>query len=148
LTEQLSIGATLGLGISQVDLEGPYFLQGPSLLAGTPTLVDLHGTGVTPVWSVGLQYQVMEGTTVGATYLSASRIELDGNTRVTLPGALGSSNYDSELRIEWPESVGVGIRQELCPCQTLSADLIWFGWSSAFDEFRLRLRHPSNPFFP
>jgi long-chain fatty acid transport protein len=148
LTDRLSVGATFGLGISHAEFEGPYFLQGPGLFAGTPTLMDLKGTGVTPVWSLGLQYQLTESTTIGATYLSASRVELEGDTQVTLPGPMGSASYESELEVEWPQSVGIGIRQQLGPCQAVSADLIWFGWSSAFDQFQLGLQDPSNPFFP
>jgi long-subunit fatty acid transport protein len=30
----------------------------------------------------------------------------------------------------------------------VSADVVWFGWSSAFDDFGMRLRNPTNPFFP
>ncbi len=141
------MGGTFGLGYSQVEFEGPYFLQGPTL-PGTPTLVNVHGRGVTPVWSMALQYQLTCTTTVGATYLSASRFDLEGETRVDLPFGLGSTIYDSELEIEWPQSAGVGVRQQLGPYETLSADVIWFGWSGAFDEAGLRLRNSSNPGFP
>jgi long-subunit fatty acid transport protein len=143
LTDRLSVGGTFGVGVSHAELEGPYFLQGPTL-PGTPTLMNLHGTGATPVWSVALQYALTDTTTLGATYLSSSRFELEGETRVVLPFGAGNLIYDSELEIEWPQSVGVGVRQQLDCCQTVSADVIWFNWSDAFDEFQLNLRNPST----
>jgi long-subunit fatty acid transport protein len=146
LNDNLSIGGTFGVGVSHVEFEGPYTLQGPAL-PGVPTLVDVHGSGATPVWSLGLQYLLTDSTTVGVTYLSASHFELQGNARVTIPG-LPTFEYDSVLEMEWPQSVGVGIRHQLSPDQALSADVIWFDWSGAFDQLELRLRNPANPFFP
>jgi long-chain fatty acid transport protein len=147
VSDRLSVGGTFGLGVCYASLEGPYFLQGPSPLAGIPTLLNAHGTGATPVWSAGLQYELTECTTLGATYQSASDFDLGGNTRVTVPG-LGSSSYDSTLHVKWPQSVGVGVRQQLSSTQTLSADAIWFDWSHSFDQFEMTLSNPTNPFFP
>ncbi len=44
VTDRLSIGATLGLGLSYAELEGPYFLQGPTL-PGPLTLLRTHNEG-------------------------------------------------------------------------------------------------------
>lgn len=147
VAENLSVGGTFGVGISHAELEGPYFLQGPSALAGTPTLLDTQGTGATPVWSLGLQYLLSESTTFGASYTSASAFDLEGNTRVTVPG-LGSTTYDSTLEVTWPQSFGAGIRHELNCCSTISADAVWYDWSGAFDAFDMTLTSPSNPLFP
>jgi long-chain fatty acid transport protein len=143
VTDRLSVGGTFGVGISHAELEGPYFLQGPSL-PGFPTLMDMRGTGATPVWSVGLQYQLTDTTTVGATYLSDSRFTLDGNTDVSIPG-FGDFAYDSQLKMSWPQSVAVGVRQEVGQFSTVSVDVIWYNWSQAFDEFRMTLTNPLNP---
>ena len=147
LTENLTVGGTFGVGISHVEFEGPYTLNGPTL-PGVPTLMDVRGTGAAPVWSVGLQYLLTEQTTIGVTYLSASQFKLNGTTLVTLPGPPGFTSYDSDLHITWPESLGVGVRHQLDPFQAISADVIWFGWSSAFDQIELVLQNPTNPFFP
>ena len=147
LTDRLSLGGTFGVGISHAELEGPYFLQGPSPLAGTPTLLDTQGTGATPVWSLGLQYELTPATTLGLTYISDSTFTLRGNTRVEVP-FLGSTRYDSELHVTWPQSVGLGARHAFCPHRVVSADLIWYGWQSAFDDFGIRLRDSTNPYFP
>jgi long-chain fatty acid transport protein len=144
VTDRLSVGATLGVGISHVELEGPYFLQGPSPLAGLPTMLDIRGTGAALVWSFGLQYALTEATTVGATYQSESRFHLDGVANVDVTGlGLGRSSYKARTDITWPESVGLGVRHELCPHRILSADVIWYNWSQAFDQLGIHLTEPS-----
>lgn len=147
LTDRLSVGATLGVGVSHVEIEGPYFIQGPSLLAGTPTLMDVQATGATPVYSFGLQYDLTDRTTVGLCYQSESRFELHGSTRVSVP-LLGETRYDTALDVTWPRSLGLGVRHELCPHRIVSVDVIWSDWSSAFDDFGLALSRSTNPLFP
>lgn len=147
VTENLSVGGTFGVGVCYASLEGPYFLQDAGAYTGLPTVMNVHGTGATPVWSVASQYLLTDSTTIGATYTSVSNFNLSGNTSVTVPG-LGNSRYDSTLEAVWPQSVGLGVRQQLTPRSTFSTDVIWYDWSSAFNEFTLNLRDPSTPGFP
>ncbi|MCR4415009.1 MAG: outer membrane protein transport protein [Thermoguttaceae bacterium] len=146
-TDRLSLGATLGVGVTHAELEGPYFLQGPGSLRGLPTLLDLQGTGATLVWSAGLQYALSETTTLGLAYQSESRFHLHGSTRVDVPG-LGQTAYDSRVDMAWPRSVGAGIRHALCRHRIVSADVLWYDWSNAFDDFGIHLTRPTNPLFP
>jgi long-chain fatty acid transport protein len=146
-TDRLSIGATLGVGITIADIEGPHVLQETPGLAGTPTMLDLDADGAALVWSVGLMYEVSDSTSVGLTYQSESRFRADGTTLGTVPG-LGQSFYDTQLDITWPQSVGLGVRHELCEHRIISTDVIWYDWSSAFDSFGIHLTNPSNPAFP
>jgi long-chain fatty acid transport protein len=145
VTDRLSIGGTLGVGYNYAELQGPYILQDPAL-AGTPTLLHTHGSGADLVWSLGMQYQWTDCTTVGVTYQSPAPFKLRGDTSVTIPG-LGSSTYDSNLRVEWPESVGIGIRQQLSSYQVFAVDVIWNDWEHSFDQFTLNLNNPNNPTF-
>ncbi len=147
LTDRLSIGATLGAGINYVQLKGPYFLQSPGPLQGTPMLLGLQETGAALVWSVGFQYLLSDSTTLGLTYQSESRFELDGDNQVTIPG-VGVADYHARMDITWPRSVGLGVRHQLCPHRVVAADVLWTNWSAAFDEFGLHMTGPSNPFFP
>jgi long-chain fatty acid transport protein len=146
VTDNLSIGGSVGLGVCNASLEGPYTLNGPTL-PGVPTDFRTHGWGADFIWSAGLQYQWSECTTFGAAYQSAAPFRLDGNTAVDVPG-LGSSSYDSVVQFEWPQSVAVGVRHALCECRTVSFDVVWFNWSQAFDNFGMELTGPGNPFFP
>ncbi len=147
VTDRLSVGGTLGVGVTHAELEGPYFIQGPSVFRGTPTMLDLQGTGATLVWSTGLQYALTNSTIVGLAYQSESRFKLDGSTRVDVP-LLGQTAYDSQVDLTWPRSVALGVRQEFCPHRVLSCDLVWFDWSAAFDDFGIHLTNSSNPAFP
>lgn len=144
--DRLSIGATLGVGISHVEFESPYILQNPSL-QGTPTLLDLQGTGAALIWSAGLQYHLTENTTLGLAYQSESDFKLDGPANVEIP-FFGSSRYDADIRITWPRSLGFGVKHQLTPRGTFSADLIWFDWSSSFDSLGISLNGPETMGFP
>ncbi len=144
--DRFSIGGTLGVGISHVEFETPYFLQSPGL-QGTPILLDLQGTGATLVWSLGMQYQVSNETTVGLTYQSKSSFKLDGPTNIAIP-TVGSSRYDSDLKITWPQSLGFGVKHRVSDRGTFSADVIWSDWSSAFNNIEVALNGPTTPGFP
>jgi long-chain fatty acid transport protein len=146
-TDRLSIGATAGVGITVVDFEGPYVLQQTPGLAGTPTMLDLDVDGAAFVWSVGLMYEVSDSTTVGLTYQSESRFRADGETLGTVPG-VGQSIFDTQLDITWPQSVGLGVRHELCEHRIISTDVIWYDWSSAFDSFGVHMTNPNNGVLP
>lgn len=144
LTDRMSIGGTLGAAINHIELEGPYTLQGPNAFAGTPTRMDLQGTGVGLSWSIGMQYELNDRTTVGVSYQHETSMELDGTTVVEIPG-LGASVYDSALDVKWPRSLGVGIAHRLNDRRTFAFDAIWYDWSSAYDQFDLTLTDPLNP---
>ena len=150
VTDRLAVGATLGVGFSQMELDGPFFMQsGP--LAGAPTIFDLKANDTTIVWSVGMQYQLNDSTTVGATYTSAADFDLDGKVDVDVFG-LGpvpiSSQFDTKVDLEWPRSVGVGIVHVHNCRHRISLDVIWYDWSNAFNGLGMRLTNSSNPLFP
>ncbi|MBN2577673.1 MAG: outer membrane protein transport protein [Pirellulales bacterium] len=146
-TDRLSIGATLGVGFNHVELKGPYYIQGSSIFHGVPTLMGVRENGATLIWSAGLQYLLTDATTLGLAYQSESRFKMSGDASVTIP-SLMSSDFDAGMDITWPQTLGLGVRHELCPHRIISADVIWTRWSTAFNNFNLRLTNPSNPFFP
>lgn len=144
--DRLSVGASLGVGISHIELEGPYFLQGPSLPPGTPTMMDLQATGAALSWSLGLQYAWTDATTIGVAYQGDTNFNLDGSTSTTVPG-LGSSSFDTTLNMRWPMSLGVGLKHQLCRHRVIGVDAIWYDWSSAFDTAGMELSNPSSPIY-
>ncbi len=146
-TDRLSLGATFGLGISHTELEGPYTLQNAGLLTGLPTRIDLQGTGVTPVFSFGMMYQLTDVTTFGVTYQSESRFGMDGNAVAQVP-LLGTAHYDADIRITWPETLGFGLRHEVNATNVASIDLVWFNWSQAFDDIGITLKDADRVLFP
>lgn len=147
VNDRLAFGGTFGVAISHAELEGPYTLQNAGIFSGLPTIVDLQATGATPVFSLGLQYELTEATTFGVTYQSVSRFELEGNTLVTAP-VIGTSRYDTHVDMTWPETLGFGVRHELCPHRILSTELVWFNWSEAFDSLGVSLSDADRLIFP
>ena len=149
-TDRLSIGITVGVAISDVELHGPLFLQqGP--LAGLPAIVNLQGIGVAPTGSLGMQYQLTPDDVIGATYTEQTNFNLAGGAETTLliPG-LGATgaDFDSKIRMKWPRSVAVGIKHSFCPHRRIAADVIWYDWAHAFNQVDLQFYNPTNPLTP
>jgi long-chain fatty acid transport protein len=148
-TDRLSIGATLGLAYSYEELETPFFLQqGPA--AGAPALIKLQGWGLAPTYSFGVQYELTESTMLGAAYTSEDRFSLDGHMDAQVfglgPGPVGT-HYESSVKMAWPQTVGIGIKQQLTPRQRVSLDVVWVDWADAFKNIGLELSGSSNPIF-
>jgi len=145
VTDRLSIGASLGAAISHVQLEGPY--TGQTLpLQNVPTVMDLDLWGAAPTFSVGAQFQLTSQTTIGLSYQSESRFTLSGDATVDafMPGRV-TSDFDVEMDKVWPRSLGLGVAHWATERQRVSADVIWFDWSSAFDTFDFRFNGATNP---
>jgi long-chain fatty acid transport protein len=148
VTERLSVGATLGVGVSYANIDGPFYLQtGP--LAGAPALIDVQGAGAALIYSLGAQYQLTDRTVIGVSYQSESHFELRGNAHVDLLAPLPlSSAFDSQLNLTWPRTVGIGMMHDLSERHRISTDVIWVNWSKAFDSIGLTLTNASNPIVP
>lgn len=145
LTDDWTVGATLGTALSHVDIEGPYYLNSAPL-HGTPTLLDMRATGAALSWSCGTQYKLTDQTTVGAQYQSENRFKAEGKANVTID-PLGNSNYDIELGLTWARSVGFGILHQLDAQQRIAVDFVIEDWSSAHDNAKLSFTNPDNPVF-
>ncbi len=154
ITDRLSIGGTIGPGITYAQLTGPFVVQ-TGALQGTPTLINLHAAGVTAAWSVGLQYLLGERTTLGLSYIAQTRYNLHGDADVEvkqiafLPVSV-YSRFNADVDVTFPRSLSGGIvhafgeqMQHLAMLQ-----LMWFDWSDAFNNIGLRLTNSSNPLVP
>lgn len=143
--EFISIGGTIGPGLSFVNVEGPYTLQGPTA-AGLPSLLDLGVDGVGLTWSLGLSCQLTESTTLGLTYLGEVNVDAEGEVGLNSP--LGQTYYDAETEVAWPRSVGIGVSHKLNCRTTVAVDVIWTNWSDAFDQLDIQLTNPTNGLYP
>lgn len=146
LTQQLSVGATLGVAVSHTELEGPHFTQYPTPFQGTPTRLDYQGTGAGLSWSVGMQYLLSATTTLGVSYQGETHIDADGSSSLTIPG-LGTSRFDSTMETQWPSILGIGISHQANSCSVFAADVVWTRWSEAKHSYDMVLTNPSNPVF-
>ena len=146
VTDRLSIGGTLGVALGHNELEGPFYIQtGP--LAGAPTLLDLQATGAAVTGGIGLQYHLTPRTTLGLAYTEETQFDLDGPAQATVITPLGplESRFDADARLVWPRSLGIGLKHDLTCCHRFGIDVIWYDWSSAFDQLDLVFSNPSNP---
>lgn len=148
VTDRLSIGGTLGIAVCHAELEGPFYAQQPPFAGGPPTILDLQHTGVAPTGGVGLQYKVTPSTTIGIAYTEETRFDFDGTANVTFFTPFGqlNSEFDAQTNLVWPRSLGIGINHELCCCQRVAFDVLWYDWSSAFSQMDITLSNPSDPF--
>jgi long-chain fatty acid transport protein len=147
ITDRFAIGATLGVGISRATLHGPYYIQ-TGAFQGTPTIVDVKASGATMIWSLGATYQLTDRTRLGLTYQSESRVTLEGDASVDILGMAPvpvPSDFDADLAITWPRSVGLGMVHDISCRHRVSTDLIWINWANAYDTLGMRLSNPSNP---
>ncbi len=145
MTDAWTIGGTLGVAASHIEIEGPYFLNSGAL-AGTPTRLDLQATGAALSWSLGTQYKISDRTTLGVRYQSANEFESDGKSSVTING-VGNTIYDTNVVLSWAASVGVGLMHQLSPDRRIGVDFEWEDWSDAYDNATLTFTQPSNPAF-
>src|SRR5439155_515346 len=125
--DRLSIGGSVGVALGHTELEGPFFIQtGP--FAGAPTLLNLHNTGAAACGGVGLQYLLTPDTTVGLAYTAPTQFNMDGNARATIITPFGplTSGFDAHAKLTWPGSLGIGLKHNLCCCQRVGVDVIWY----------------------
>ena len=102
-TERLRVGATFGIALSHIELEGPHFISSAPL-TGVPTRIDLQATGAALSWSTGLQYKLSDRLNVAARYQSQNRFQSNGNTSIAIPG-VGNSYYDTTMDFVWPRVI-------------------------------------------
>jgi len=150
VNDKLSIGGTLGLAFTHIELDGPYYLQSGAL-AGVPTVMDLQSTGVAGTGSVALQYIATPDTVLGLTYTEQSKFHAHGNVFADVYG-LGpapiSSRFDTQMNITWPRSLAAGLKHDWNSAHTSGVDVIWYNWHSSFNRLDLSLTNSSNPIFP
>ncbi len=142
-TDRLSVGISVGLAFSDIQIFGPYVIQ-DAPLTGVPAVLNMSGFGVAPTGSIGLQYQVNDRTTIGASYTEEVNMTLRGGANASLFGVI-PSHFDSKIHMKWPRSVAFGIKHDLCDHRRVSADVIWYDWSGSFDQIGIQFSNPTNP---
>jgi long-subunit fatty acid transport protein len=145
LTERLRVGGTLGVAISHVELEGPYYVNSAPR-TGVPTILDLQTTGAALTWSLGTQYALSDQTTIATRYQSQNRFKNNGNARMSITG-LGTGLYDTTMDIVWPRAFGIGLQHKIDCRNRLGIDVDWEQWSRAHDAIDLRFTDPDSPAF-
>ena len=94
--------------------------------------IDVAGT-------VGAVIDLSEGTRIGLTYQSETKLDLEGNTSVDPIGA----EFNATLQLVFPQKVNVGIYHDINEQFALLGSIRWEDWSS-FDEIPVSTEQGSN----
>jgi long-subunit fatty acid transport protein len=145
----VSIGGGLGFGYSTARFEVPYTFQ-TGAFAGQSAKVDLDTDAFGITGNFGIQVRPTDRLTIGASYISETLTEQDGDFKLDLSGGPlaglfpdPSASYDAEFNLRWPRSAGLGVSYRFDDAR-LSVDGVWFNWQDAFDRFTLRLSDGDN----
>ena len=60
----------------------------------------------------------------------------------------GVQQLQFQVGLVWPRSVAAGIKHDLCEHRRISADVVWYDWSSAFGSLNMQFTNPSNGALP
>ncbi|MGA1839993.1 MAG: OmpP1/FadL family transporter [bacterium] len=146
ITDKWSFGIGFGPSYSNMELEMPYTFQtGP--LQGTPSLIDMEGDDWSLTWNLGTQWQASSSTTVGLSYICQDEFRVEGDTDVEVMG-LGTSNYKVGFDFRWPQILGAGVKHLYKTNHSISLDVLWIDWSSAFNEMKLELSEGNGVGWP
>lgn len=124
LKDNLSIGGGISYQSADATLENIANQGGGEILAKLEG--DDHSFG----WNVGVLYEPIDGTILGAHYRSGINHDLVGH--VTVPAAKVSANAELDL----PDIAQFGINQRINDKWSVQAGATWFGWNS-FEEIRI-----------
>ena len=155
ITNEVSVGLAAGPSFSKVGFEQPYAFQSGPLL-GAPVLMDLEGDAWAFAWNIGAQWRISPDTTLGLAYHAPNKFDMEGEVDVDatnlaplLPPFITdyTASYDVEFDFTWPQSVEVGMTHRLKDGHSVSADMAWIDWSSAFDNVKFKLSDGDNAGF-
>jgi long-subunit fatty acid transport protein len=150
VTDRLSIGGSVGIAASYIDIQGPLFLP-DGALRGAPSIINLQGFGVAPVGSFGMQYKLTEKTMLGMSFTSMTKFHMDGVMNANVYGVTPApvySRFSATTDINWPRSLAFGLAHKINRKHVVGVDVIWFDWKHAFNNIGINLTEASNPLVP
>jgi len=149
LTEELSLGVTVGVNYTRLALDTPYFLQTGDF-AGTPTVIDFEADAYSPTWSLGMLYTTGEPgseLSFGLAYTEQIDATLEDRARVqVIPGGTTlDTSLDLRTHVRLPRSLALGIAKQLGPEHRIALDVELVDWSGAFGSIPIDLDRASSP---
>ncbi|WP_412852015.1 OmpP1/FadL family transporter [Ectothiorhodospira shaposhnikovii] len=139
VSPRLALG--IGLSAQYADASLSSAVPGAGITPDTDGKIQVEGDDWTYGFNLGLLYEPVAGTRLGLAYRSRISHELSGHARYT-PAGLGPVTADPQkvggtAKLELPETVGLGLHQDIGPRWSVMADATWTRWSR-FDELRIR----------
>ncbi|MEK7653444.1 MAG: outer membrane protein transport protein [Patescibacteria group bacterium] len=132
LNDKLCVGAGINIGWGQFKYKTPYDI----LNKFTPLMTDSEANGWGIGGIVGVMYRPTEKLTLGLTYMSESKINFIGFTKIGPTVLNFGDGFDSEFT--FPPRIGAGIAWQATDRLTLAIDANWWGYSNTVNEMTLR----------
>jgi long-subunit fatty acid transport protein len=145
ITDKWSFGVGFGPAYTNMELELPYPFQ-TGLLLGNTALIDMEGDDWALTWNLGTQLEVSSNTTLGLSYVCQDKFRVQGDLDAEVPGV--AAHYKVDLDFSWPQILGAGVKHLLKKNQSISFDVLWIDWSSAFNELKFELSEGDNAGLP
>ncbi len=153
LTDQLAIGASVGLVYERIEFRAPYIFQSTPGLAGFKTLLDLDTDGWAWNGEVGLIYRVCDDLQLGLRYRTSTSLQSEGEARgnagaqlasLGMGGLRSDFRYDGTAEISLPDLFSVGFSWQALPRLRVLGQVDYIPWSEHFDAMRIKLRNGNN----
>lgn len=146
-TDELSLGATVGVSYNDNYLKSPYTFQNAFPVTGAKVLLDLETTGWGPNFSLGAEYEATDWLSVGVRYISPTWLYTEGNADGFIPGA-GYFSYNAAIDQQVPQRVGIGVAVEPLDWLSLFFQVDWVDYAGAYDTLEISLDDGANVFLP
>ncbi|WP_166647081.1 OmpP1/FadL family transporter [Prosthecobacter fusiformis] len=154
LTDQLALGASVGLVYNRNELTTPYTFQTQPALKGFKTLLDLETEGFGANGDLALHWKPTKDFAMAFSYRTATQFNTEGTARgdVTrqlvdagLVGVPGEFKYDAKVATHLPQKAAVGMTWQALKKLRVGGQAEWVDWSNAYDVLEVRLANGSNP---
>jgi len=137
VTPRLSIGAGLDILLLDAKFKNKIDLSGfgqPE--AGQKFTGDGEGVG----FNVGLHLQITDALSLGATYRSEIKVDVDGEAKFDTTDAVAFlfPNTDGETSLTLPAQFTAGLAYQFTPAWVVEAGVRWEEWSS-FEKLKIEL---------
>jgi len=150
-SDQLSIGVGVSYVLGKVTLKQR--VPTLSALAPAPTpaandgTITLDGDGTGIGFNAGILYKPTKDLSIGVSYRSLTKIDFEGDAKVTDMAALATffPGGTGKTTLPFPSSLFGGIAYNVTEDFTLEADVQYVGWSE-YNELILDI--PKGPAFP
>ena len=155
ISDQIAVGAGLNVQYAEAELSNAIDFGGILASQGAPVApqsadgaVNISGSDWSVGYNLGVIYEPTETTRIGLAYRSPINHTLRGSADFTVPaqataltqtGLFTDSRATAELNL--PDTVALGLHQQITPQLDLTADVTWTNWSD-FEELRVDFDSP------
>lgn len=162
ITDKVAVGAGLQFQYADANLTNAIDFGTLGAIAGIPGALpgqqdgyaDLEATDVGFGYTLGVLFEPVPGTRLGVGYRSKVSHDFSGDGRfdldrsgigVTLESATGAfRNTGIDVDLKTPESLSIGIYQDINKKWAVMGELAWTRWSR-FKELRIQFDNPAQP---